>query len=333
MRVPPAHRAHCVLQVSWVVRHASENIAPGLETERHGALRRCMRVRPRGCSRAHTPRCTARTARRHPQWSQWQRAKRTLCTAQPPQCAMCGVCDVRSEGRARGCGVCVCVFAGTSGVAEFLFQGTFAPPPPPEGCIRKEGSPVAAPEAVRQAVGGGCRSGGGCCRLQMPLNLALAVRETAAGQRLGALERGGGHPPPLPMHPCPPPSQHLQCWRRTRPVTTTGCRTPLPPPPASHCTALHAPGCWGTCQRVCVGVQRSGGVRAVLGLRPRDVWSVGRKGLCGNAVGAVRAHAVRRPRPHIWSGPFTPARPRPLDQQWGPEIKEWRYRGKRGGGE
>ena len=34
--------------------------------------------------------------------------------------------------------------------------------------------------------------GGGYCRLQMPLSLALGVRETAAGHRLGALERVGG---------------------------------------------------------------------------------------------------------------------------------------------
>ena len=55
--------------------------------------------------------------------------------------------------------------------------------------------PGAAPEAVRQAVGGGCQSSwGGYCRLQMPLKLAFAVRETVAGHRLGALE-GGGCPP------------------------------------------------------------------------------------------------------------------------------------------
>ena len=51
-------------------------------------------------------------------------------------------------------------------------------------------------EEVSQAVGGGY------CRLQMPWKLALGVRETVAGQRLGALEGGGGvSPPPLPMHP------------------------------------------------------------------------------------------------------------------------------------
>ena len=60
----------------------------------------------------------------------------------------------------------------------------------------------AAREAVRQAAGGGCQSGwgGGYCRLQTPLRLALGVRETVAGHGLGAVE-GGRVPPPLPMHP------------------------------------------------------------------------------------------------------------------------------------
>ena len=47
-------------------------------------------------------------------------------------------------------------------------------------------------EEVAKAVGGGY------CRLQMPLKLALGVRGTVAGQ-------GGGTSYPLPMHPCPPP--------------------------------------------------------------------------------------------------------------------------------
>ena len=46
-------------------------------------------------------------------------------------------------------------------------------------------------EEVAKAVGGGY------CRLQMPLRLALGVRGTVAGHRLGALEGGGGVPPPL----------------------------------------------------------------------------------------------------------------------------------------
>ena len=63
--------------------------------------------------------------------------------------------------------------------------------------------------------------GGGYCRLQRPLKLAQAVRETVAGHRLGALE-GGGVPPPLPMHPWlpspPPPPGGSQCgtWRGRR---------------------------------------------------------------------------------------------------------------------
>ena len=40
---------------------------------------------------------------------------------------------------------------------------------------------------------------GGYCRLQMPVKLALGVRGTVAGHRLGALE--GVPPPPFPMHP------------------------------------------------------------------------------------------------------------------------------------
>ena len=39
--------------------------------------------------------------------------------------------------------------------------------------------------------------GAGYCRLQMPLRLALGVRGTVAGHRLGALERGGGYLPPF----------------------------------------------------------------------------------------------------------------------------------------
>ena len=43
---------------------------------------------------------------------------------------------------------------------------------------------------------------GGYCRLQMPLKLALRVRETVAGHRLGALEAGGwGCLPPFQCIP------------------------------------------------------------------------------------------------------------------------------------
>ena len=69
----------------------------------------------------------------------------------------------------------------------------------PQGYMRREGTSEAALEAAGQAVGGGCQSG--YCGLPLPLQLVPAVRETADGHRLGALEGEGGVPPPLPMHP------------------------------------------------------------------------------------------------------------------------------------
>ena len=52
--------------------------------------------------------------------------------------------------------------------------------------------------------------GAGYCRLQMPLRLALAVRGTVAGHRLGALEGGGGglYLTPLAMHAWGPRGAH-----------------------------------------------------------------------------------------------------------------------------
>ena len=78
----------------------------------------------------------------------------------------------------------------------------FTPLPPPhnarrQGCIRRGGTS----EASRQAIGGGCQAvGGGHCRLQMPVKLALAVRETVPRPMLGAL----GCPPLLPSNMLPP---------------------------------------------------------------------------------------------------------------------------------
>ena len=63
-----------------------------------------------------------------------------------------------------------------------------------QGGIRRERRPQGRSgrrlEEVAEAVGGGY------CRLQMPLKLALGVRGTVVGHRLGALEGGGGVPPP-----------------------------------------------------------------------------------------------------------------------------------------
>ena len=80
---------------------------------------------------------------------------------------------------------------------------------PPQRCIRREGTSVAVQEAV----------GGGYCRLQMPLKLAFAARETVAGHRLGVLEVGRGgalpmHPGPAPVSSRPLPAHPLRPWDR-----------------------------------------------------------------------------------------------------------------------
>ena len=81
-----------------------------------------------------------------------------------------------------------------------------APPPPRQGCIRREGTSEAAPEAGNQAVGGGCQSG--WVRVLSVTNAIDAVRETVAGHRQGALEGGSPHsnaslrpPPPCSAMP------------------------------------------------------------------------------------------------------------------------------------
>ena len=74
----------------------------------------------------------------------------------------------------------------------------WGPPPPLRDTLEGQG-PQRRPqrrldrrlEEVAKAVGGSY------CRLQMPLKVAPAVRETVAGNRLH---------PWIPMHPCPPSS-------------------------------------------------------------------------------------------------------------------------------
>ena len=86
---------------------------------------------------------------------------------------------------------------------------------PRRGIISREG----ASEPVGQAAGGGCQSG--YFWLQMPLKLALAVRGTVAGRRLGTLEGGGGSPAPPPASNAPlaaPP----RVWKQA-PPTEAGC--------------------------------------------------------------------------------------------------------------
>ena len=138
------------------------------------------------------------------------------------------------------------------------------PPPPVQGCIRSHPPPRDALERKgpqqlpqrrldRRLEGLAKAVGSGYFRLQMPLGLALAVRGTVAGHRLGALEGGGVHPPfqCIPDPPCssrvsdrvPPPHSPTSplvdgvelyiCWAsrcalpfRTRP--RRGSRTPMP---------------------------------------------------------------------------------------------------------
>ena len=82
----------------------------------------------------------------------------------------------------------------------------------PQGCSRREETSEGAPEAVRQAVGGGCQSAWG--RLLSVTNAIEAGTCRQGGQWLGMgwapWRGGGGVPPPprLPMHPRnPPPPQ------------------------------------------------------------------------------------------------------------------------------
>ena len=74
----------------------------------------------------------------------------------------------------------------------FLYNPSNTPPRP--GCM------TGGLEEVAKALGGGY------CRLQMPLKLALAVRETVAGHMLGALEGGAGVPPPPLSNASLPPA-------------------------------------------------------------------------------------------------------------------------------
>ena len=76
------------------------------------------------------------------------------------------------------------------GVGPFLVHKILGPrpplpPPPPQGCIRRGGASEAVPEAVRQAVGGGCQPACPCPR---------SVLEWGEGR--GCIGRGGRDPPP-----------------------------------------------------------------------------------------------------------------------------------------
>ena len=99
-------------------------------------------------------------------------------------------------------------------------------------------------EEVAKAVGGGY------CRLQMPLKLALGVRGTVAGHRLGALE-----PPPPPGRRAHTPLIPHRCWsigirHRPRPLCASAtasswrrrCGARPGPPSPVHSKSSGAPG-------------------------------------------------------------------------------------------
>ena len=181
--------------------------------------------------------------------------------------------------------------------------------------IRSEGAPEAAPEAVRQAVGGGCQSGLG--RL---LSVTNAIEPGAwcqgdSGWALAGaqpvLERGDAHPPPPPA-PDPDPSnfgiQGPFCSSRPPPpkplsnrlVTARFCAQPLfESPVTAFATAPATP-----ISRLFLQPQprgtRSGrqtafvACLAFLGLAQRGVGEV--PGLCVRAYGWVGACVHPPPR-------------------------------------
>ena len=101
------------------------------------------------------------------------------------------------------------------------------PRPTAHGCIRREGTSEAAPEAVRQAAGGGCQSGWGRLLWHLP-----SGRQWVGIGRAPSRGGGRGYPPLLlPMHPCPHPNPN------PIPILAASSSAPFPlptAPPTSH---------------------------------------------------------------------------------------------------
>ena len=139
-------------------------------------------------------------------------------------------------------------------------------------------------EEVAKAVGGGY------CRLQMPLRLALAVRETVAGHGLGALE-GGVTPPPLPMHP----------WLGV-PAEVSKTPSSPPVPAASPSTPSRPIQHWSDCPLACAASSAAGRVAQATPF-------VGRRGsqpsLCSAGAAGVCACDLVPPPGRHW-GTATP---------------------------
>ena len=82
----------------------------------------------------------------------------------------------------------------TAGYAATQFSSSPPPPPPrPRDVLEGRWLDRRLQEAAKAV-------GGGYCRLQMPLSLALGVRETVAGRPAG----GSGYLPPFQSPPPPP---------------------------------------------------------------------------------------------------------------------------------
>ena len=111
-----------------------------------------------------------------------------------------------------------------------VLKANCLPHAPPQGCIRREGTSEAVPAAVRSAVGGGCQSGWAVTVGYKKYKLALAVRETVHGHRLGALEEGGGGGATSPPSnaPPPPPSNPLPSPHATHPIVWAKVVAPQP---------------------------------------------------------------------------------------------------------
>ena len=95
-------------------------------------------------------------------------------------------------------------------------------PPPPSDALEGKGPQRRAQKRVGRRLEEVAKAvGGGYCRLQMSLSLALGVRGTVAGPRLGA----------LPLHPCPSPLSLPRC---SHTLHSSHPQAPEPSPQLRH---------------------------------------------------------------------------------------------------
>ena len=175
--------------------------------------------------------------------------------------------------------------------------GSSATPPPLSPVLLGASEP--APEAVRQAVGGGCQSGWG--RLLSVTNAmeADAYRQGDSGWALAGRPGGGGGggvvPPTLPMHPWVrprlPPHMALSLSR-----AAVSAMSPGKPPQSQDlqtwsCGLVARPRPRASCLGLCTAA----------GVSPTLSRVMGPAGACGGAQPLHRLHCVGPQRPR--SGP------------------------------